>query len=70
MSVLGLATIVLALGIFLWLAGEYLPVDREGRRSPGRSERNAAVPIPILIDRSGTARPRGEVNPPATLRLD
>lgn len=63
MSILSLLTVVFALGLFLWLAAVYLPVDRGGR-----SARDAAVPIPILIDRSGTARPRGEVNPPATLR--
>jgi hypothetical protein len=66
MSILSLVTVVLALS--LWLAAVYLPVDWEGRRLPKRSDRDAAVPIPVLIDRSGTARPRGEANPPATLR--
>jgi hypothetical protein len=68
MPILSLVTVVFALGLFLWLAAVYLPVDREGRRLPKRVDRDAAVPIPILIDRSGTARPIGEVNPPATLR--
>lgn len=68
MSILGLVAVVLALGIFLWLAAVYLPVDREGRKLPDRSDLNAAVPIPIPVDPSGTPRPTGEdVNPPATL---
>lgn len=69
MSIVGIVAVALALGLFLWIAGVYLPADREGRRLPGRNERDAAVPVPILIDRSGTARPWAEVNPPATLRL-
>jgi len=69
MSVFGLVIVVLALGTFLWIVGVYFPVDREGQRLSGWSERDAAAPIPILIDRSGTARPRGEVYPPATFRL-
>jgi hypothetical protein len=68
MSILSLVTVVFALGLFLWLAAVYLPMDRYGRRLGSRSDRDAAVPIPVLADRSGTARPRGEVNPPATLR--
>jgi hypothetical protein len=68
MSILSLVTVVFALGLFLWLAAVYLPVDRDGRRLGRRTDRDVAVPIPVLSDRSGTARPRGEVNPPATLR--
>lgn len=69
MSILIVVAVVLALGIFLWLSVVYLPVDREGRRLQDRSDREAAVPIPSPVDRSGTRRPRGEVNPPATLRF-
>jgi hypothetical protein len=68
MSILSLFTVVLALGFVLWLAAVYLPVDRDGRGLGRRTVRDAAVPIPVLSDRSGTARPKGEVNPPATLR--
>jgi hypothetical protein len=68
MSILSLVTVVFALGLFLWLAAVYLPVDRDDRSLAMRTVRDVAVPIPVLADRSGTARPRGEVNPPATLR--
>lgn len=68
MSILSLVAVVLTLGIFLWLAAVYLPVPREGRGLPGQSHRDAAVPIPIPVDRSGTPGPRGEANPPAPLR--
>lgn len=66
MSMLGFGAAVLALGIFLWRTGIYLPVDREGEIPPDRSDRDAAVPVPVPC--SGTKRPRGEMNPPATLR--
>jgi hypothetical protein len=59
MSILSLVTVVFALGLFLWLAAVYQPVDRDGRRLPKRGDRDATVSIPILIDRSGWARPRG-----------
>jgi hypothetical protein len=67
MSILSLVTVVFALGLFLWLAAVYLPVDKNGRRLGNRSDRDAAMPFPVLADRSGTARPRGELYPPATL---
>lgn len=69
MSILSLVAVALTLGIFLWLAAVYLPVVREGRGLPCRSRRDAAVPIPIPVDRPGTPQPRGEANPPASLRL-
>ncbi len=69
MSVLGLVSVVLALGTVLWIAGVRLLVDREGRRLPGQGDWDAGAPVPILIDRSGRARPSGNANPPATLRL-
>ena len=69
MPVLGFATVVLAFGLFLWFAGIYLPADRQGWTLPKWGKRDAAVPIPILVDRSDTPRLRGEVNPPATLWL-
>jgi hypothetical protein len=68
MTIVSLVTVVLALGLSLWLLAVYLPVDRNGRRLAKRNDRDAAVPIPNLSDRSGTPRPSGEVNPPATLR--
>lgn len=69
MSVHGLVAAVLALGLFLWLAAVYLPVARKGPRLTDRRDRDAAAPAPIPADRSGKSRPRGEVNPAATLRL-
>jgi hypothetical protein len=68
MSILSLVTALFALGLFLWLAAVYFPADRDGWRPGRRTSRDAAVPIPVLADRSGTTRPRGEVNPPATMR--
>ena len=68
MPILGFAAVALALGILLWFAGVYLPVDRKGRRSPDRRHRDRAIPVPIPVDRSGTPRPREEANPPTVGR--
>ena len=69
MPILGFAAVVLALGLFLWFAGVYLPADRADRRFSDRDYRNGAVPVPITVDPFGPLRPRGEANRPTPRRL-
>ena len=54
MPILGFAALALALAISLWFAGVYMPVGREHRRSPRRSDRKVAIPVTISADRPGT----------------